>query len=173
MNEMKDYSHANRGRKFEKLINDANERYRINGDACIVKIPTEFLPIRNSQGKIVSCKVQRKSTVDYIGRVKGQPIAIEAKHTENDRIRLDAVQPHQARFLDDWRNVNKLDCDGMACILVSFNLEHFYLIPWAWWKSMSEIQKSIKRTEIELWWDEVKCDSHGLDYLEGFLKQYD
>ena len=76
---MKTTYYGNRGMAFEDFIRFANDRYRARKEAAICKIPTEFIPIRDRSGKVVSCKVEEKSTVDFIGRVKNMPIAMEAK----------------------------------------------------------------------------------------------
>lgn len=95
-------SHANRGRPFEELLKMANARYQAAGRAVVHKVPTEFLPIRDARGEVVSCKVEEKSCVDFLGRYLTIPVAIEAKHTDDKRIRFDRVEPHQASFMDDW-----------------------------------------------------------------------
>ena len=99
---MKDFRQANKGKAFEGFIQFANQAYRRDGLAIIDKQQVEILPIRDRQGKIITCKIGEKSTVDYIGRFLNYPIAIEAKHTESDSISFHAVQDHQARYLADF-----------------------------------------------------------------------
>ena len=43
---------ANRGRPFEDLLNLAHSRYQADGQACVHKVPTEFLPLRDRRGQI-------------------------------------------------------------------------------------------------------------------------
>ena len=93
---------ANRGRPFEDLLNLAHSRYQASGQACVHKVPTEFLPLRDRRGRVTGCKVEHKSCVDYLGRYYSIPVAVEAKHTENGRIRFDRVEQHQAEYLDDF-----------------------------------------------------------------------
>lgn len=93
---------ANRGRDFEDFVIQVNDLYTRSGKAVVYKVPTEFLPIRDSTGQIKSCKVEHKSCVDFLGRYNGTPVAVEAKQTHTGRIDFDAVQPHQAAFLDAW-----------------------------------------------------------------------
>lgn len=126
---MKDRRYASRGRTFEDFIIYANMAYRADDTAIIEKQYVEMLPIRNSQGKVVSCKVGFKSTVDYLGRFGRRPIAIEAKHTQNDAMRYHAVEDHQARFLKDFSK----DGYGISIVLISFNLERFFAIPAVFW----------------------------------------
>lgn len=126
---MKQKKYANRGQPFENFIRFANERYQQKGIAMITKQATEFIPIRNSSGKVCNVKVEHKATVDFLGRYKQYPIAIEAKNTSSDSIRFDAVQPHQADYMDAFCN----EPGTIGLVLVSFNLQKFYAIPWAFW----------------------------------------
>jgi recombination protein U len=124
-------SYANRGLQFEELINLANQRYQTSGKACIHKVPTEFIPLRNAYGRVTGVKVEHKSCVDYLGRYENIPVAIEAKHTSSDRIDFKRVEPHQASFLDDWCS----NTGAIGLILVSFSYVKFYAIPWPFWKA--------------------------------------
>lgn len=126
---MKQKKYANRGQPFEQFIRFANERYQQKGIAVITKQATEFIPIRNSSGKVCNVKVEHKATVDFLGRYKQYPIAIEAKNTSSDSIRFDAVQPHQADYMDAFCN----EPGTIGLVLVSFNLQKFYAVPWAFW----------------------------------------
>ena len=123
-------NYANRGMSLESFVEFANTRYRHYGIAVVEKQHTHFTPIRNRQGKIVSCKVEEKATVDFMGRYKGIPVAIEAKHTASDRIRFSEVKDHQAQFLNDFVGDNNY---GFGAVLVSFKMERFFLVPWCFW----------------------------------------
>lgn len=122
--------YANRGMSFEEYITYANQRYRKTGIAVVEKQHTLFKPIRNGHGKIVGCKVEEKATVDFMGRYRNIPVAIEAKHTASDRIKFSEVKDHQAEFLDDFVGEYNI---GFGAVLVSFNLERFFLVPWIFW----------------------------------------
>lgn len=114
---------------LEEFIRYSNERYKMHKLAVIDKVPTEFIPIRNAQGKVVTVKVEKKSSVDFIGRYKSYPIAIEAKHTSTDTIRWDAVQEHQADYLDSFTE----EPGTIGMVVVSFGLKRFFAIPWSVW----------------------------------------
>lgn len=77
---------ANKGKPFEDFLLFVHDAYQKQGDAVIHKVPTEFIPLRDGAGKIVNVKVERKSCVDYLGRYGSIPVAVEAKHTEDDRM---------------------------------------------------------------------------------------
>lgn len=191
-------NYGNRGRTFEEFITFANKRYREQGAAVVWKVPTPFLPIRNGRGEIVSCKVEEKSCVDYLGRVGDRPIAIEAKHTKGDSIRWDAVQEHQSAFLTDFcRGGN-----GISLVVVSFGLGRFYAVPWQAWKrgrdAWQEAQRkglrkaeivevrandeegnyktwstngkaSVKENELLDEWEITMGGKYGLDYLRRYI----
>lgn len=138
---MKDRRYANRGQSLEQFIRFANEQYMRTGEAVVTKIPTEFLPIRNAYGQVVNCKVCGKSSVDFIGRVGSRPLAMEAKETKTNSIRFDAVQDHQADFLTAYDGKR----ESLCLVLVSFNLESFYAVPWAFWNAGREAWKEAQR----------------------------
>lgn len=126
---MKNRSYANRGQPFEEYIRFANSYYARDRLAIIEKLPTEFIPLRNARGQVCSVKVEHKSKVDFIGRFKQYPIAIEAKNTNEDSIRFDRVEPHQADYMDAFTAQQ----GTIGLVLVSFNLERFFAVPWAFW----------------------------------------
>lgn len=133
---MKNRIYGNRGKPLEEYINFANWRYQHARVAMVQKIPTEFIPLRNASGNIVSVKVEKKSTVDYIGRYKEHPLAMEAKSTTTDHISFDEVQPHQAAFLDEFTS----QPGTIGLVLVSFKLETFFAIPWAFWGAAYDLR---------------------------------
>lgn len=120
--------YANRGRTFEEYIEYSNRHYESGGDGLIFKQHTHFLPIRDRRGKVVSCKVDQKAICDYVGIFHGKAVAIEAKETQKGNIRFDAVQPHQADFLERFERLG-----GKAFVVVSFDFKRFFCIPWNYW----------------------------------------
>ena len=136
--------YGNRGMSFEEYIEYANQRYRAAGVAVVEKQHTKILPIRNAKGRIVRCKWEEKATVDFMGRYRNIPVAIEAKHTSSDRIKFSEVKDHQAKFLDDFTGGYGL---GFGAVLVSFKLERFFLVPWIFWSVGREAWKNSKGKE--------------------------
>lgn len=128
---MKDRSYANRGQTLEAFIKFANDRYRLKRIAHIEKQNTEFIPIRDRNGKLVSCKVESKATFDFLGRYKSHPIAIEAKNSNTDSIRWDRVEENQADDMDAFT----AEPGTIGLVVVSFNLKRFFVIPWAFWQA--------------------------------------
>lgn len=153
---MKDKRYANRGRTFEEFIRFANDRYKHTGLAMVEKIPTEFIPIRDNYGRIRSAKVEQKSTVDFIGRYKSHPLAMEAKNTTTDTIRFDRVERHQFDFL---RGFNESE-GVITLILLSFDLRQFYVVPWVFWQRAYEerVIKGERNTPLTVYAHGVEWD---------------
>lgn len=121
-------TYANRGQALEELIKLQNNKYARQGIAVITKIPTEWIPIRNHAGKIVTAKVENKSTVDFLGIYQGIPIAFDSKHTKDKRISWKRLEPHQWEFLLQWEK-----CGGIAFVLVGWDMRQFFVIPISEW----------------------------------------
>ena len=140
------WSLANRGKNFEAIISYANLAYMNRDIAVIGKQYVEMLPIRDGKGRIISCKIGTKSTVDYLGRYGPYPIAIEAKESKQGSIRFDAVQDHQTRFLEAYTQGGA----GIGLVLISFDTERFFAVPAAFWlparQAWAEAQRKGKRT---------------------------
>ena len=188
---MKDRSYANRGKSLEDMINFANRRYDCKEIAMVQKVPTEFIPLRNARGQVYSVKVEHKSTVDYLGRYKGYPLAMEAKKTASGAIRFDAVQPHQAEFLDKFTK----EAGTIGIVLVCFDFQRFFAVPWTFWGAAYETRvrrddrtsnltvsafgevwivpkkKSVRIEELNVSWEISGFDAtYGLNYLENIEK---
>lgn len=190
---MRDFRMANRGQSLEQFMRFAHEQYMRSGEAVVVKVPTEFIPIRNAYGQLVSCKVEGKAPMDFIGRVGSVPLAVEAKETREDNIRFDRVEDHQAAIMDSYLGQNEAIC----LVLVAFNLKTFYAVPWAFWRvaraSWKESQRlgkrkaeqitvdycgmtwttpgkaSVKESELLDIWRVESGGRYGLDYLRGYI----
>lgn len=125
-------SQANRGMDFEAFLKEIHNRYRERKIATMSKHHTAFKPIRDPySGRVVSCKITEKCDVDYTGHYKGIPVAVEAKHSEVNKIRFDRVEAHQAAYLDDWTSSK----NAVGLIVVSFNMQRFFAIPWPFWRA--------------------------------------
>lgn len=127
------FSYANRGRALEDLIELSNERYRKAGIAVIHHVPAAWLPIRNSCGRIVSAKIEKKAAVDFIGHIttesgRALPVAFDAKEvSKGARWPLSRLEEHQFRYLADCART------GAAAFLIIAFWEYgkFFLLPFA------------------------------------------
>lgn len=132
-----DRSRANRGKPFEDFLLFVHDAYQRQGAGVVHKVPTEFIPLRNASGQVFDVKVEKKSCVDYLGRYGPTPVAVEAKHTEDDRIRWDRVEDHQADYMDDFCR----EPQAVGIVIVSFSLRRFFAIPWPAWRAGREAWK--------------------------------
>lgn len=166
---VKDPRYGNRGMSFESFVTFACERYKKFNVAVIDKQNSAFIPIRDRSGKIVTTKIEKKATVDYLGRYKNIPIAMEAKHTSTESIRWDAVQPHQAEYLDLFTK----EPGTIGFVLLSFGMKRFYAIPWAFWQAAynARARTGSSRTSPEtvsafgITWDIPKKNSVRMDEI--------
>jgi recombination protein U len=158
-------NYANKGRAFEDLIEFANAQYRRQSIAVVGKQNTKFLPIRNGQGQLVSAKVEEKATVDYLGRYRNIPVAVEAKHTEGTRIAFSRVEPHQADYMDDFCK----DDGAIGIVLVSFSLNAgSYAVPWPYlegsagdaWRSRKRQKRKIQVEAYGWTWETTRHGEH-------------
>lgn len=137
-------SFANRGRALEELVEWANQRCRHQGTAVIHKVPTAWVPIRNAQGKIISAKVEKKASVDFLGHIRlpgggAIPLAFDAKEVNRgSRWPLSRLEPHQYEYLRDSALTG-----AFSFVLIAFwEAEQFFVLPfpvleerWNYWKS--------------------------------------
>ena len=145
---MKDRRYANRGGAFETFIKYANQRYQHEGLAFIQKQCTEFIPLRDGSGRVYNVKVEHQATFDFLGRYKSYPIAIEAKNTNTGSLRFDAVQPNQYADMNAFCR----EAGTIGLLLISFDLERFYAVPWAFWSVAYDlrVRRNDKDTAINI-----------------------
>lgn len=180
----KDYSRANRGEPLEELIKNSNDQYTIKELAVIQKIATPTTVV--SEGDKVTGVKRKKSTVDFLGRYLGYPIAFDAKSTNEPRIALERLEKHQLQFLLEWDK----DPEAIAFILVGYKPaypdQRYFAVPvgywfnawYAWKKGNGPASISIKNMRPE--WEITKgglLNTGGgsrvaLDYLERIQHLY-
>lgn len=121
-----------RGRQLEELVEAACAWYRERNLADIEKTPEPMKILgRQESGRFLACYT-RKAQPDFKGTLQGgRAVVLEAKNTDTGRITQDRVSPAQ------WAALDRHESLGAAVfVLVSFQLERFYRIPWRVWKSM-------------------------------------
>lgn len=123
------------GLKFEEIVNEACEHYKTIGLAYIEKTPEPMRVIGVLNRKLGQFKAVFEKTAqpDYKGTMAGgRTVVFEAKSTETDRIKQDAVTEEQRDSL------NRHEAMGAQCfVLVSLGMK-YYRVPWAKWKTMKE-----------------------------------
>lgn len=122
------------GEHFEALIEMACNRYKNAGVAFIEKTPEATKPIRPLKGgQFVTC-FTKQAQPDFKGTIKpGRAVVFEAKHTASGRIEQNRVTDEQAKALTIHHELG-----AAVFVLVSFNLDTFYRVPWTVWRNMPE-----------------------------------
>ncbi len=134
MNQVRGKQNRMIGQLMETIIDGSCRWYRNHNIAIIEKTPEPMKVIRPLKGTQFICCFLKKAQPDYKGTIKGgQTIVMEAKHTDKDRIESKRVSEQQQESLENYRQMG-----AITYILVSFRLEHYYMIPWVIWKNMKE-----------------------------------
>lgn len=124
------------GALFEQMIEAACREYRQAGIAEIEKTPEAMKPLghQNGRGQFMACYV-KKAQPDFKGTLRGGgSIVFEAKFTSTRKIQQSVLLEQQAEALERHRIL------GAQCfVLVSFDFQSFFKIPWEVWRDMKEI----------------------------------
>lgn len=98
-------SQANRGKFLEEVIRQSNNRYKVTKQGIVIKVPTEWIPIRGAGGKITNAKVdaENKGIPDFMGNfTEIGPVAFDAKETsKGERFSFQHIEPEQVQWLQD------------------------------------------------------------------------
>lgn len=136
------------GALFEQLIEASCNQYLLKKIAKIEKTPEPVRQIGAKQKNGVFFAVyEKKAQADYKGTLKGgRAVCFEAKHTEADRIKREAVSEEQEKCLDE-----NMEMGAVCFVLVSFGFKSFFKVPWGVWKNMKQIygRKHLKPEDIE------------------------
>jgi recombination protein U len=163
-------AHANRGKSFEKLIEDTNTSYEFEGLGMVQKIPNEWIVQRRGP-QIINAFTRSKSTVDFIGIIRtGQGISFEAKQTANKTsFPLSNIKPHQIDYLTNFEKMK-----GIAFFLVNFStFGRTFILPVTQLNDFMQNndKKSIPFSYFEDNTIEVyRTDTKPIDYLSPILK---
>ena len=123
------------GLKFEDIISEACEYYRSLGLAYIEKTPEPMrvIGVLDRKRGYFKAVFEKAAQPDFKGTLAGgQAVVFEAKHTETDRIKQDAVT-------EDQKNAMNLHEAMRAwCFVIVCLNNTYYRVPWQRWKSMKE-----------------------------------
>lgn len=137
------------GEYFENQITAACDFYHDRNIAHIEKTsePMKVLkPMPRQPGKFIAC-FEKAAQPDYKGTLKGgRAIVFEAKHTDGDRIKRSRITQKQEDGLEKHHNLGAL-----ALVIVSFNFNDFFRIPWTVWRDMKDLygRQYIQVDELE------------------------
>lgn len=155
------------GKSFEEVIDISCKHYENIGMAIIEKTPEPMKVLgKNEHGKFQAC-FEKKAQPDYKGVLyKGKAVIFEAKATEKDRIKKDAITPGQFESLDShWK------MQAIAFVLVSFQLERYYRVPWEIWRKMETVygRKYLKETDLTDY--KVRFGGNWLQFLTNIMDE--
>lgn len=151
------------GAYFEGMIEASLRWYRDKGLAEITKTPEPMKPLGkpNQRGQFLAC-FTKAAQPDFKGTLSGgRSVVFEAKHTISDRIEYKATTEEQNEQLERHHKLG-----AVVFVLVAFNLQGFYRVPWPVWRDMKEIygRKYLKPAELE---------QYRVQYIAGVLKLLD
>lgn len=162
-----------RGSSLEELINLTNAKYREKKLALIQKIPTPITPtkIDKANRHITLAYFEEKSTVDYIGVVKGVPVCFDAKECAVDTFALQNVHEHQVNFMKDFEEQG-----GIAFLLIYYSKRNlYYYLPFKqlykfWERAKNGGRKSFRIDELDME-NEISVKNHIIiHYIENIAK---
>ncbi len=156
------------GRIMEDMIMGAARMYERDGRLVLHKESEPFRVVKNLDRARGRAEVQftAKAQPDFIGCLKGgRLIVIEAKYTQKDRIKQDAVTEKQAAMLEKYHTAGAASfvCCGIG---TGWELSYF-MVPWKAWRDMKETYGHKYASADDLASYEVKADTviHFMDYL--------
>lgn len=152
------------GEYFENLIAASLNWYKDKGVGFIEKTPEPMRPLRppNRQGQFLACYT-KAGQPDFKGTLTGgRAVVFEAKHTDSDRIEYGRLTQEQINSLTEHHRLG-----AAAFIMVSFELQDFYRVPWETWRDMKSIYGHKHMTQTELEPFRVKYVAGVLKLLEG------
>lgn len=169
---MDSFSRAVKGRRsrmegayFEDMILHSARYYENHGISVIDKTPEPMKvlkPYDRSSGKFIAC-FAKQAQPDFKGVLKDSTmILFDAKHTDTDRIRRDAVTKEQEECFERYQKL------GAGCFLVvSLRFEQFYRVPWTIFRDMQKIygHKYMSRQELSPY--EIRNSEGVLRFLDG------
>ena len=123
------------GLQFEAIINEACDHYRSMGLANIEKTPEPMRVIGVINRKLGHFKAvfEKAAQPDFKGTMAGgRSVCFDAKHTETDRIKQDAVTVKQ------WEALDTHEAMGALCFVIVCLDNTYYRVPWDKWKTMKE-----------------------------------
>ncbi|WP_027332769.1 Holliday junction resolvase RecU [Mycoplasmopsis gallinarum] len=134
----------NRGMLLETIINNTIQYYWTNNLAYIEKKNLNIKFKNVSKDKtITDGYIANKSTVDYIGCLKGKFIAFEAKSTYQKYLPANNLKLHQKNYLKQIEQNG-----GISFLIVFFHFTNeFYLLPT--FKIMTKWETNISIEEIK------------------------
>ena len=152
------------GEMFEEIIASSLDWHEARGILKADKTPEPMKPLQkpNKKGQFLACYT-KAGQPDFKGTLTGgRAVVFEAKHTDSDRIEHGRLTQEQINSLTEHHRLG-----AAAFIMVSFELQDFYRVPWETWRDMKSIYGHKHMTQTELEPFRVKYVAGVLKLLEG------
>ncbi|MBR2289333.1 MAG: Holliday junction resolvase RecU [Clostridia bacterium] len=134
------------GKIFEDTVDTICQVYELNGLARIEKTPEPMKILKYIDGGRFEAVFEKSAQPDFKGTVKGgRTVVFDAKFTEADRIRYQALSDHQRETLLKYSELG-----AMAFILVGFANGKIYKIDINEWLNMKQDFGRLHITQEEL-----------------------
>lgn len=134
------------GKVFEENVDMICEVYKMNGLARIEKTPEPMKILKYIDNGRFEAVFEKSAQPDFKGTVKGgRTVVFDAKFTESDRIRYQALTEYQRETL-----LNYSELGAMAFILVGFANGKIYKIDINEWTNMKQDFGRLYITQEEL-----------------------
>lgn len=153
-----------KGQFFETMVLEAARYYENKGIAVIEKTPEPMRILKpyDDKGRFVAC-FAKQAQPDFKGVLCDSTMVIfDAKSTDMDRIRREAVTEEQEECFDRYQLM------GARCFLViTLRFEKYFRVPWNIFKNMKKIYGHKYMDENDLKEFEIKFRNGNILYLEG------
>lgn len=150
------------GAFFERMIEDACFRYKLNNLAFIEKTPEPMKPIKRLPSGRFAAVYEMKGQPDFKGTLNGgRAICFEAKSTNDVKINCSRLQPQQIESLKAHKSLG-----AEVFILVMFlSINQCYKVPLEFWLNTYKKfgRKYLKFQDIEEY--KIPCEGTKIDFL--------
>ena len=134
------------GKVFEDTVETICKLYEYNGLALIEKTPEPMKVLKYLESGRFEAVFEKDAQPDFKGTVKGgRTVVFDAKFTESDRIKYQALSDHQREALQKHSELG-----AMAFVLVGFANGKIYKIDINEWERMKQDFGRLYITQDEL-----------------------
>lgn len=164
------YENATRNAKghcFESYIKAACVIYAERGRAQIDKTPEPFRVLEKSKDGIFKGRFTAHAQPDFQGTLSGgRSIVFEAKYTDKDRLRRNALTENQQNALE-----HHAKCGAITAVCAGIGND-FFFVPWEIWRDMKENfgRQYVTVKDLEPWQVRYTGQVMFLDYARGGRK---
>ena len=151
-----------KGHLLEHMIATGCRCYRDWGRLRIVKVPEPFRVVKKGLRGTAHIQFTARAEPDFIGCLRGgRAIVFEAKYTDTETMKQDALTEHQRDALTRY---HELGARAGVCVGIR---ERVFMLPWDVFSNMKEIfgRKYVRADDIAEYEVYTQCAVFFLDYL--------